>query len=127
MLGSTRVGDDLWLARCLNTRGLIQLARGHVDAADSDTAAAGALFERLGQHLESAFARHNRALVAREHGDLPRALALLDEVAGMYTDMGSVPNDLVIDYAQTLLTAGLVGEARRGGPAGPWRRPTCSR
>ncbi len=112
MLGSSRMRDDLWLARSLNTRGLIQLARGQVDAADTDTATAAGLFDRLGQPLESAFARHNRALIARQRGDLPQALALLDEVTITYTEMSSVPNDLAIDHAQTLLIAGLVGEAR---------------
>ena len=112
MLGSSRMRDDLWLARSLNTRGLIQLARGQVDAADTDTATAAGLFDRLGQPLESAFARHNRALIARQRGDLPQALALLDEVTITYSEMSSVPNDLAIDHAQTLLIAGLVGEAR---------------
>ncbi len=110
--GSHRDHDDLWEARGLNNRCVVNLALGEVAAADADAHAAERLFASLGQDLESAHSLHNRALAAHHRGDLPEALTLMDEVAARYAQIGVLPADLVIDHAATLLTAGLAGEAR---------------
>jgi tetratricopeptide (TPR) repeat protein len=109
--GNRQLHDDLWVARGLTTRSLILLALGDVGAADADAAEAEILFSAVGQQLESAYATHNRAVAAHQAGDLVRALDLMNAVIDRYTEIGTVPNDLVIDHAQMLLTAGLVGEA----------------
>ena len=106
-----RQGDDLWTARALNTRCIVDLARGDVANAERDARLAEQVFDALGQRLESAHSVHNRAIAALQRGDLVESLTLMDEVTLRYAALDVSPSDLVIDHAQTLLTAGLVGEA----------------
>ena len=110
--GCHTLGDDLWEARGFTTRSVIWLAMGDPVSADSDARRAEEIFARVDQQLESAYAMHNRAIAAHLQGDLAGALALMDTVSARYADLGTVPNDLVIDHAQMLLTAGLAREAR---------------
>ena len=106
-----RQSDDLWTARALNTRCIVDLARGDVANAERDAHRAQEVFDALGQKLESAHSVHNRAIAALQRGDLIESLTLMDDVTLRYAAIDVSPSDLVIDHAQTLLTAGLVGEA----------------
>jgi tetratricopeptide (TPR) repeat protein len=112
LAGSHRAQDHLWEARGLNTRCIINLALGDVTSAERDARAAEEVFDRLDQKLESAHSVHNRAIAAHHRGDLPEALRLMDVVTERYAAIEVAPSDLVIDHAQTLLTAGLTQEAR---------------
>jgi tetratricopeptide (TPR) repeat protein len=109
---SRRLGDSLWEARALDNRGLLYLAMGHVTRADADAVRAERLFNLLGQQLESAYAVHNRALIAHQRGELVEALQLIETATARYADIDVVPVDLAIDHALMLLTAGLTNEAR---------------
>ena len=77
-----RAGDSLYLARALNARAMAYLAVGAPGAAsraDADLAVAGQLFAEAGQELEADLTVGNRADVAFASGDLPAALAYLDD------------------------------------------------
>ena len=79
--------------------------------AAADFARAEQLFAATGQELEYAMARHNRGLVALIRGDLPEALAYLDEAGSRYDALGVTNPDLAIDRCSALLAAGLAAEA----------------
>ena len=110
--GSRRDTDRLWEARGLNNRSVVNLALGSTGPAESDARTAEVIFTELGQRLEAAQALHNRAWAAYQRGDLPLALALMDETIGRHRALGSLNGDLVIDHVAMLLTAGLAAEAR---------------
>ena len=106
-----RAGDTVWEARSLSWRALVFLGLGLPRRAASDFTRAEELFASNGQDLEYAYARHNRGLVALAQGDLPKALAYLDEARNRYDALGETIPDLAIDRCSALLAAGLTGEA----------------
>src|SRR6266511_3604393 len=106
-----RAGDTLWEARALSDRAFVHLALGSLERADGDIGRSERLFAEAGQELELAFARHNRGLIAFRTGDLPAALAYLDEAAQRYDALGATTPDLSIDRCAVLLAAGLPREA----------------
>ena len=107
-------------ARALTAAALSHVAVGAVDRAEASLAAAELLLAGTGQHLEIAYARHNRALVAFASGDLPGALRHLDDAAGRYADLGVFVPDAALDRCAVLLAAGFPADAL---PASrrPWR------
>ncbi len=109
--GCHQLGDTLWEGRALNGRCMVHLALGDVDAAEADAARAEVLLTSLGQGFEAAQALHNRALAAHQRGELPRALALFDEVSTRYEELGHLSPELFVDQGHALLTAGLTDEA----------------
>jgi tetratricopeptide (TPR) repeat protein len=106
-----RSGDNLWLARTLNTRALVHLAVGSTRRADADFVASGRLFQEAGQELESIYTILNRAAVAFSSGDLPAALSLLDETAYRIRPLNVPVTAVSIDRCAVLLAAGLAGDA----------------
>lgn len=103
--------DTIWTARALTLRALIHLASGSAEAADLDLLEAERLFADVGQELDCAYATHNRALVAFRSGDLPAALAHLDEAEQRYRSLGTPMAELNIDRCGVLLAAGLARDA----------------
>lgn len=110
--GSHRHHDVLWEARGLNNRSHVHLALGNAVEAERDAERARLMFEAVGQRMEATQARHNCAHAAELRGDLPVALALMDEVVDGYRTLGARPADVDIDRARMYLNAGLAGEAR---------------
>ncbi|MFG2042959.1 CHAT domain-containing protein [Dactylosporangium sp. NPDC048998] len=106
-----RAGDPIWTARALTLRALIHLAQGSVAGAEDDLGVAERLFATTEQEHDVAVAVHNRGLVAFRAGDLPAALAHLDDAAQRYRRLGTPAPDLSIDRCAVLLTAGLPREA----------------
>jgi tetratricopeptide (TPR) repeat protein len=106
-------GDPLYIARALNARALAHLAMGSTKQADNDFVSAGQLFGEIEQELEAAYVVHNRALTAWTSGDLPAALAHLDEAAPWIRRLG-VPTTtfLRLDRCEVLLAAGLADDAQ---------------
>src|SRR6266545_687432 len=92
-------------------RAFVHLALGSVERATIDIARAERLFAAAGQEYESAVARHNRGVIAFRSGDLPAALAFLDEAAGRYHLLSAEVPDLSIDRCAVLLAAGLSRDA----------------
>ncbi|MFI5911137.1 CHAT domain-containing protein [Dactylosporangium sp. NPDC051541] len=106
-----RAGDTIWTARALTLRALLRLASGAAAAAEDDLGLAERLFATTDQAHDVAVAVHNRGLVAFRAGDLPAALAHLDDAARRYRRLGTPAPDLTIDRCAVLLTAGLAREA----------------
>ena len=114
-----RAHDVLWTARALNGRGLVYLALGSLARADPDFVIAGRLFADCGQELEVAHTVLNRGVAAFRSGDLPAALALLDDAAVRYRRLEVPTTGLSFDRCDVLLAAGLARDApRRGGCRG---------
>ena len=108
-----RAGDTVWEARSLTWRAEVFLGLGLPARAAADFARAEELFATTGQEFEYAMARHNLGLAALSRGDLPGALAYLDEAGSRYDALGETNPDLAIDRCSALLAAGLAAEAAR--------------
>lgn len=113
-----RAHDHVWEARARTARFLVYGSIGQAARAERDLAVAERLFAEAGQELESAMMVQNRAVVAVQAGDLPGALAHLDETAKRYDRLGFHLPDLVFDRCKTLLAAGLTDEALAEADAG---------
>jgi CHAT domain-containing protein/tetratricopeptide (TPR) repeat protein len=106
-----RAGDKVWEARAITLRAEVYLAQGATARAGADYARAEQLFAATGQEYEYAMARHNRGLTAMAQGDLPAALAYLDEAGRRYAALDAANPDLAIDRCRALLAAGLASDA----------------
>ncbi len=106
-------GDTIWEARALTACGLVQLAINATSRAEADLAVAESLFAATSQELERAYARHNRGLVAFRSGDLPLALAHLDEAGQIYRTLAVLEPDLSVDRCAVLFAASLPADALR--------------
>lgn len=106
-----RSGVPVWTGRALTARALVYLAQGSTGQATLDLQAAEQLFAMAGQELESAYSVHNRGKVAYRSGNLPQALACLDEAAQSYASLDVPIAELAIDRCAVLLTAGLPHDA----------------
>lgn len=113
-----RAGDTVWTARALGVRGNVYVAMGLIARADADFRAAGVLWAKTDHVLEAIYPVQNRAEAAAAAGDLPSALAFLDEAAARYRPLGMPVADLTIDRCVVLLAAGLAGEALAEADAG---------
>jgi len=117
-----RAGDKVWEARALTVRFGVHVTFGQVTRAARDLAVAEKLFLQTGMELEQAKIVHNRADLAVMAGDLPAALAFLDEAESRYTALGAYVSDLIFDRCKVLLAAGLATEALAVADAGVARR-----
>ncbi|MBB5781000.1 CHAT domain-containing protein [Nonomuraea jabiensis] len=103
--------DTVWAARALTLRGHVQLALGAVQPADADFRTAQDMLGPTRQEHDSAVAVQNRGVAAFRTGDLPAALALLDEAERRFHALGTPMFDLVGDRCAVLLAAGLARDA----------------
>ncbi|MDA0166635.1 CHAT domain-containing protein [Solirubrobacter ginsenosidimutans] len=107
-----RAGDTLWEARLLNNRGVLQVHRGALAAAEADLQRAIALHEADDRGLAATQVRHNLGWVAARRGDVPLSLSLFDRVEAEYR-VHDVPLALLfMDRCDVLLSARLASEAR---------------
>lgn len=104
-------GDPVWEARALTHRAIPLLALGMVDRADEDYARSEELFLEAGQQLEYADTRQARGRVAFTRGDLPTALAFLDDAQQVVEELGVLEPDLYANKCRVLLAAGLTHDA----------------
>ena len=104
-------GDPVWQARALTHRAIPLLALGMLDRADADYARSEELFVQIGQRLEYADTRQARGRVAFARGDLPAALAFLDDAQQLVEELGVLEPDLYANKCRVLLAAGLTKEA----------------
>jgi tetratricopeptide (TPR) repeat protein len=118
-----RDDDPTWEARTRMLRADVFVGLGLPARAANDWAVAEELFAASGQDLEYAMARHNRGLAALVRGDIPEALAYLDEAGQRYDELGHVNPDLDLDRCRALLAAGLAAEAMQGADAAVARTP----
>ncbi len=106
-----RNDEELWQARALNHRAMLNLAVGALTQADRDYARSEQLFASCGQHGELAYARMERGLAAHAQGDLPRALSLFDQAQELFSGLGVFEPDLAVNRSEVLLAAGLARDA----------------
>ena len=106
-------GDLVWEARALGHRAKANLALGAVARADEDYARSEELFARAGQRLEYASALHDRGTTAFARGDLPAALALLDDAQQVVDELDVFEPELDVTRVQVLLAAELHRDALR--------------
>lgn len=92
--------------------GLARAYAGRLGRGEADLRGALALAERNGLPHQAAMVRHNLAVVALRRGDLPRALAIYDEVEPELAGVGERLCQLHLDRAETLIAARLPDEAR---------------
>jgi tetratricopeptide (TPR) repeat protein len=119
---SGRVGEVARIARTcrdpevqIGLRVNVGLARayaGRLGRAEADLRGALAVAERTGLRHQAAMVRHNLAVVALRRGDLPRALAIYDDVEPEMAGVGERICQLHLDRAEALIAARLPEEAR---------------
>ncbi|WP_051469045.1 CHAT domain-containing protein [Actinomadura oligospora] len=111
-LPSLRAGTDpVPLVGLLSNLGLARALRGELNEAERllEEAKETSRKHRLGQ--QTAMARANLAFVASRRGDVPKALRLYEEAEPGLT--GEKAAQCRLDRAETLIQAGLPGEARK--------------
>jgi tetratricopeptide (TPR) repeat protein len=106
-----RSGDDLWQSRSLTVRAFVHLALGSAERAAADLRRAEELLAGSDEGLESAYAVHNRGIVAGRLGDLPTALTLFENAAELYRKLDVDLPELGLDRCAVLLAAGLPHDA----------------
>jgi CHAT domain len=92
--------------------GLARAYAGRLGRAESDLRGALAVAERAGLAHQAAMVRHNLAVVALRRGDLPRALAIYDDVEPAMAGVDERLCQLQLDRAEALIAARLPEEAR---------------
>ncbi len=111
VLALHRSGKSLWEARSLTMRAFVHLALGSAERAAADLRRAERLLADSDESLESAYAVHNRGIVAGRLGDLPTALTLFDNAADLYRKLDASVPELGLDRCSVLLAAGLPRDA----------------
>ncbi|TDD85790.1 CHAT domain-containing protein [Actinomadura rubrisoli] len=110
-LPGLRRGDDpAALNGLLTNLGLARAMRGEFDAAEEALAEAVAVGEAAGLSHQTAMSLGNLAFAVSRRGDVPRALRLFAEAEPGLT--GERLAQCRFDQAETLIMAGLPGEAR---------------
>jgi tetratricopeptide (TPR) repeat protein len=109
---------DIWAARAITIRGLVHLALGQVGRAVADLNLSERLYADTDQPYRAAVAVQNQGHVAFMAGDLPTALACLDDAQARLDALGTPAVELIIDRCTVLLAAGLAGDALRVADAG---------
>jgi len=92
--------------------GLARVYAGRLGRGEADLRGALALAERAGLKHQATMARHNLAVVALRRGDLPRALAIYDEVEARLAGVDERRCQLRRDRAEALIAARRPDEAR---------------
>ncbi|WP_329087679.1 CHAT domain-containing protein [Actinomadura citrea] len=106
-----RAGQDpAALNGLLTNLGLARVFRGDYDGAEEALAEAVAVAESAGLRHQTAMAKGNLAFTVARRGDVPRALRLFAEAEQGLT--GERLAQCRFDQAETLIMAGLPGEAR---------------
>jgi tetratricopeptide (TPR) repeat protein len=103
--------DTVYEARALTFRALVYLELASHTRSDIDFARGEELLRNAGQQLESAVARHNRAIVAYRSGDLPGAMRQLDAAERFYIELGQPTAELELDRCRVLLSGGMPDDA----------------
>ncbi|HET6874610.1 MAG TPA: CHAT domain-containing tetratricopeptide repeat protein [Acidimicrobiales bacterium] len=109
----TRAGMPIERAVALQNRGIVQIYRGDLDAAEADLDQAGQTFRHNGQEIRAVEVVHNLGLVDARRGDLPSALARFDAAQAEAGRLGAVRPQMLVDRVQVALEAGLTGEGRQ--------------
>jgi hypothetical protein len=104
-------GDGLSEAKALANRGIANTYVGNFGKATADLDAAETRFRDQRAALRAAEVVHNRGFVASRLGDVPTALRLFDQAQRELGGLGISAPAALVDRVETLLSAGLAGEA----------------
>lgn len=104
--------DRRWLALLSSNRGLVHVYTGRLRAAERDLQRARDIYEELGRASSSAEMVHNLGFLAMRRGDIPGALAALDDAERRFRKLRLNLAVVFLDQAEALLLAGLAGDAR---------------
>jgi tetratricopeptide (TPR) repeat protein len=107
-----KAGERLPEARIHNNRGLLYLYSGRLNEAEPELRHAREMYCELGQELLAADAVWNLGLLSARRGDIPAALARIDEAEQTYHKHGVPAGDLLPLRGELLLSVGLRAEAR---------------
>lgn len=107
-----RAGDARFEAGMLVNRGALHVYVGRLHYAEADLRRGEDLAIRAGLDRIRAIARWNMAFAAIRRGDIPRTLALLDDVEQRLEGSAERAAFARVERAEALMQAGLVGEAR---------------
>jgi CHAT domain-containing protein len=113
LVGLRRAGDELFLAKLHNNRGLLHLYRGELRTAEADLVEAERIYTDLKMPAAAADIHQNLGLLAARRGDLPTALRWLDRADEWVRASGMVDAVGLLDRCMALLAAHLVAEARQ--------------
>jgi tetratricopeptide (TPR) repeat protein len=111
--GFRRLGDRTREARAVGNRGLLYVYMGRFSQAEGDLARAQRIMGEVGNLTEAAAICQNRGFAAARKGDLPAALALLEEADRRCLEVGVQPTSRALSRAGALAAAGLFRDARR--------------
>ncbi len=108
-----RAHDDVWIKRVLSNRGVLHGQRHEFAAAETDLTEAEQLCRKLDQGLTLAFIQQNLGWVSGRRGDVPRALAYLDQAEQRLRGLRSQLGWVLRDRSELLLSVGLAAEAKQ--------------
>ena len=111
--GFRRLGDRAREARAVGNRGLLYAYTGRFSQADADLARAESVMLQLGHLTEAATICQNRGFAAARKGDLPTALALLEDGERRCRELGVQLTGRALTRVSALASAGLYADARR--------------
>jgi CHAT domain-containing protein/Tfp pilus assembly protein PilF len=111
--GFRRLGDRVREARAVGNRGLLYAYTGRFSQADADFARAEHVMLQLGHLTEAAAICQNRGFAAARQGDLPTALAWLEEGERRCRELGVQLTGRALTRVSALASAGLYADARR--------------
>jgi len=108
-----RGGDLLWVQRVLKNRGVAHTQRCEFGAAEADLRKAEQLCRRLDLDLSLGLVHQDLGFVKARRGDVPAAMAYLDQAEARFRALNSRLGRLLCDRAELLLSVRLISEARR--------------
>jgi tetratricopeptide (TPR) repeat protein len=111
-------GDSMWIWRVLSNRAVAYGRRLELAAAEADLRAAAALGEQLKLVNSTAYVLQNQGWIAALAGDVPTALAHLDEAEQRLRALDWQIGEVLCDRAEVLLSVHLTAEARQAASDG---------
>ncbi|HET9421605.1 MAG TPA: hypothetical protein VFO49_10735, partial [Nocardioides sp.] len=126
--GTRQSGNRIWEARTLTNLAHVEMALGLLSDAERSCESARRIFDSVGLPEEALDALPILGDLALYRGDLPRAIAIFDEMASAPGRVGYQRADIAASRSEAYLTAGLAAEAvdvlRRlvdGQTLSPWK------
>ncbi len=108
-----RADDVVWIQRVFCNRGVLHAFRHEYHLALRDLTDAERLCSESGLTLSSAIVQENLALVQRRLGNVPKALAYLDDAEQTYLAAGAARGSLLLERSEILFSVHLYSEAQQ--------------
>ena len=123
--GIRRSGNRTWEARTLTVLASIEMALGMASDAQRSCEDARRIFQDLGEREEALDALAILGDVAVYRGDLPRALAVFDEMATAPGRVGYQRADIAVSPVRCVPDGRHGGGSGRGARRGSWTANAC--